>query len=240
MSTQSATVLIVNLASRNATVNKKYGPWSKRAIKAALFIRARGADFVVCQELYAEHRDDLMKLLPGYVVDGVRGGRVIIRRRASWIAVVGGSFWTDLLPGKGTKYAIARKYKFLHTGAILNLANAHVSWETSNVGINRRAREIPALVKWLRSKFPKGYDLYAGDFNAPYKSTTRRDDVGPIFTRNGLHDLANDVTPKPLAGPRGYHLLRAFAGKIKATAITIHPNDFTDHPAIRVTIAIPA
>lgn len=237
MTRQSATVLTINLASRNADVNRKYGPWSSRVVKAAAFIRARGADFVCVQELYAEKRPALDKLLANnYTLDAVRGGRVIYRRKASKVAVAGGSFWTDLLPGTGTKYAVARKYRFA-SGAVLNLANAHLSFETSPVGVNKRAREVPAFVAWVRRKFPTGYDLYVGDFNAPYKSTTRRDDVGPIFAKRGLHDLGDDVNAKP--GKGHYHLDRGFAGLIEATSITIHPNSFTDHPGARFTVSIP-
>lgn len=237
MTTQVTTVLTLNLASDNAAVNKKYGPWSKRVIKAGLFIRMRGATFVCCQELYADKRPALDKLLAkGYTLDSVRGGRVIYRRKASNVARIGGSRWTDLLPGKGSKYAVARKYRF-ESGAILNLANAHLSFETNNVGVNKRAREVPAFVKWVRAKFPTGYDLYVGDFNSPYKSTTRRDDVGPIFTRYGLHDLGRDVNAE--AGPGNYHLDRGFAGRIKARTITIHKNDFTDHPGAVFRVEIP-
>lgn len=235
--TQRATVMTLNLGSRNADVNKAMGPWSKRVKEAAAFILEQDADYVAAQELYALQRPALDKLIASrYVVDAVRGGRVLYRNVDVDAKRSGGSKWTDLLPGVGTKYAVARKYVY-PSGAVLNLANAHLSYETSSAGVKKRAKEVPAFVKWVRSKFPTGYDLYVGDFNAPAGGTTRPDDVGPIFSKYGLRDLRHDVNAK--VGRGAYHLDRGFAGLIKASRIRVIANRFTDHPATIFTVVIP-
>lgn len=235
---QKATVLTLNVASENAVVNKKYGDWTKkRAAKAAKSIIASGADYVVLQEAYDGKRQVLDKLLKGrYVLDGVRRGRVIYRKVGLDIARVGGVKFTDLLPGKGYKDAVARKYRY-PSGAVLNLGNAHLSYELTGTGAKNRAVEAKNFIWWMREEFPTGYDFYVGDVNAPYKGTTRTDNVGPVFAAYGLHDVGNDVNAK--SGPGHYHLDRGFAGLIKATKIKVTSNDFTDHPGVLFTLAIP-
>lgn len=237
-STQTTTILSLNLGSANADVNKAMGKWKgNRDKKAAAFIKDIGADFVCLQETYSTQRKTLDKLLgDSYQRKATHGGRVIYRRAGLSVETSSSAAWTDLLPGSATKYAVARKFTF-PSGAVLNLANAHLSYETSSVGVNKRAKEVPNLIAWIRKRFSKGYDLYVGDFNAPYGGTTRRDDVGPLFAAKALHDLGDDVNAK--AGKGKYHLDRAFAGLIKAKSIKVHKNDFTDHPGVLFKVSIP-
>lgn len=234
---QKATVLTLNLASENAAVNKKYGSWAKRVPKIAAFILASGAEHVAVQETYDGKRQALDKLLDGtYTLQAVRKGRALYKLDGKGIDRVGGSKSTDLLPGVGSKDAVARKYRY-PSGAVLNLGNAHLSYELTGQGARNRSIEANNFIKWMRSKFPEGYDFYVGDVNAPYKSTTRADNVGPVFTAHGLRDVGYDVNAK--AGPGNYHLDRGFAGLIKATKIKVTSNDFTDHPAVLFTLSIP-
>lgn len=234
---EEVTVLSLNVASKNAAVNKQYGPWSKRAPKVAAFVIETGADLAVFQELYAAQRVLLHKLLAGhYWFIGVKGGRAIYKRVGSPGVPSGGSIWTDMLPGVGTKYAVARKFSY-PSGAELNLYNAHLSYETTAAGVKKRAKEVPSLIGWARKKFPTGYDLFVGDFNSPAGGTTRRDDVGPIFTKFGLRDLG--LALRTAVGRGRYHLDRAFGGLIRAIRVRVLPTDFTDHPALLITVGVP-
>jgi endonuclease/exonuclease/phosphatase (EEP) superfamily protein YafD len=234
---QTVTVLTLNVASKNADVNKKMGKWSEREGDVADFIIKHGADFVCLQECYATPMKRLDKLLADhYQRKANKGGRVIYRRIGLDVEATSSAAWVDLIPGSPTKYAVARKFTF-PSGAVLNLCNAHLSYETSSVGVKKRGKEVPGLIAWLRKRFAAGYDLYVGDFNSPFAGTTRRDDVGPLFAKAGLRDLGHDV--KVRAGKGHYHLDRGFAGGIKATKIQSLSNSFTDHNGVLFTVSIP-
>lgn len=235
---QDVSVLLINAASRNADVIKTKGAWSRRGVAAARYVLEAQPDVVGFVELYEDEREIVDAiLLPTYRLVGVKRGRVLYVR-AGAAAVVGAAKWTDLLPGVGTKDAVARKLRFLATGARLNVSLAHLSYETSAAGVRKRAKEAPAWIRWTRRLFPADYDLFVGDVNAPAGATTRPDDVGPIFAAHNLRDLRHDV--KGVAVGRGrYHLLRAFGGAVRGRSITTDVVGFSDHPAVHLVVRVP-
>lgn len=238
---QDIRVMVVNAASRNPDVIKAMGPWKgDRVNDLAAYILKHKPDYVGAVELYAADRPLLDSLILGtepgtYARIGVKGGRVAYLLRGSGV-VVGGSVWTDLLPGKGTKYALARKIRFSQ-GAVGNLSVGHLSYETSAMGVQKRAKEAPAWIAWVRKRFPTDFDLYMGDVNSPAGATTRPDDVGPIFAAYNLRDLRHDT--KVSVGKGRYHLIRLFGGLVKAKSITTEPVSFSDHSVVHATVTIP-
>lgn len=238
---QDVRVMVVNAASRNPDVIKAMGPWKgDRVDDLAAYILKHKPDFIGAVELYAADRPLLDKQILGtepgtYARIGVKGGRVAYLLRGSGV-VVGGSVWTDLLPGAGTKYALARKIRFSQ-GAVGNFSVGHLSYETSADGVRKRAKEAPAWIAWVRKLFPTDYDLFVGDVNSPAGATTRADDVGPIFARYNLRDLRHDT--KVQVGKGRYHLIRLFGGLVKAKSITTEQVGFSDHPIVHATVTIP-
>ena len=222
----STSVLLVNCASKRDDVGA--GSWAKRRPILAAEILASDASFIVCSELYSGQRASLQQSIASeYSLAGYREGRVIFNRTDRW-KTPAGSWWRNLRAGR--KPSVVDKFTKLDTGAKLTLFGLHLTWETDKLGAARRAAEVRSVIAWARkSHSGHGRRIYAGDVNSPAGSTTRPDDVGPVFKAHGYHDLGLEAGAP--VGRGRYHLDRAFGGEgVVGTRVVVKPTDGSDHP----------
>lgn len=228
--TRRSSVLVQNCASKRNDVGA--GSWvNRRQILANVMLNS-DASFLICPELYSLQRPWMTKALASkYAYAGHREGRVLYYRRGRW-ETGPGFFWRNLLWGT-RKPLVVDSFRSLANGSWLTVSGWHTTWEPTAEGTRRRRIEVAAGIRYVKSLGLPGRKIYAGDFNSPADSTTRRDDVEPEFEAFGYHDLEDDHEARN--GPGYYHLDRAFAGVgVKGERIVVQRHAGSDHPATLV------
>lgn len=228
-----STILTQNCASGHPN-------WVSRVKVLGQVIMDSNAEFVVCQELYAGQRPHLFNLIKSkYELAAVREGRVIFYRKDIW-TTVGAAFWQNVGVGGKKKPVVVRKFKRIADGYKVDIANLHLSYETTTAGSQDRVAELNNILKALQSKFADDVDIIAGDYNSPAGGTTRPDAILPVMVTGGYKDLGQETKPKNGRGE--YHLDRVFGPKSSSTGLStnIIKHKGSDHNGVLVTFKFQA
>ena len=221
---QLTSVFLQNCASRHKN-------WNTRAPIMAKIILDSEASFIVCQELYAEKRPLLQKLIDSkYELSAVYDGRVIFHRRDRWKPIE--EPWKIKLPPSG-KQVIGMKFENGKKSRV-NIVNAHLSYEVTKAGNEKRLRETRHLLAYAIWNYKTDQIIFAGDWNSPAKATTRKDIVGEAMNVANYFDIG--LAAKPPTGRGKYHLDRVFGlnKKFKTKEVKIHKHKGSDHPGIYI------
>lgn len=217
---QLTSVFIQNCASRQKA-------WNTRAPILAKIILDSEASFILCQELYAAQRPLLEKLLSSkYDVSAVNNGRVIFHRKNRWKPI--DEPWKIALPPAG-KRAVGMKFENGKKSRI-NIINAHLSYEISKAGNEKRLKETRHLLAYGLWHYKADQIIFGGDLNSPAGATTRRDVVGEAMNLADYYDIGLQI--KPPTGRGKYHIDRAFGlnKQFKTKEVKIHNHKGSDHP----------
>lgn len=221
-----SSLFIQNCASQRSDVGA--GSWGARRQILADVMLASDASFLICPELYSGERPWMVNALSSkYALAGYREGRVLFHHKARW-KTGPGFFWKNLLWGT-RKPLVVDSFQNLVNGTWLTVSAWHTTWNTDAEGSRRRRIEVKTGIEYVKSLRLRGRKIWAGDFNAPADSTTRTDDVEPVFEAYGYHDLEDDHEVRN--GPGFYHLDRGFAGEgVEGEEIHVKVHEGSDHP----------